>query len=62
MDYACAMDLDADQTDDLVYFVRKMDREFLDWHEKKYGDKNKRGGVLPADETGGRRRGLGRRA
>jgi hypothetical protein len=60
-DYAEANDLDQDQTEDLVYFVRRMDTEFLRWYEKKHGNKSKRGPIQA--QAGSRRKvgGLGSR-
>lgn len=35
LDYARAYEFDEEQTCDLVYFIRKMDREFLDFEAKQ---------------------------
>lgn len=59
-EYAVLSDLDPDQTDDMVYFIRKMDSEFLVWYEEHHGSKSKSKRVQPANDGRGRVSGLGR--
>ena len=40
IEYARTYDLDEDQTDDLVFFIREMDNAFMKWFEK-HGSKQK---------------------
>lgn len=42
VDYASIAGLDELETDDLLYFVRKMDHEYLRYHQKRLEDKAKR--------------------
>jgi hypothetical protein len=58
--YAEALGYDADQKDDLFYFVSIMDREFLHWYEETHGDKQKRSGISGQNEPSGKVPGLGR--
>lgn len=36
-DYCRRLDLDGDQTDDMLFLVAKMDQAYLEWAERKYG-------------------------
>jgi hypothetical protein len=58
--YAEALGYDADQTDELFYFISIMDREFLAWYEEKHGNKQNRTGISGQNESSGKVPGLGR--
>ncbi len=48
-DYAEAHDFDEEQAETLELLVRRMDSEFLKWHEAKYGSQSKPEGIRNAD-------------
>ena len=39
VEYARMQEFSTDQTEDILYLVRKMDDAFRKWHEKKHGNK-----------------------
>jgi hypothetical protein len=61
-DYAIAHGYDQEQTADLTYFVRKMDKEFLQWYEaKQHGNKSNAPPIQAKHAPTGKVGGLGSR-